>query len=104
MREIKVIKLFDYPVFSERAALWFSQKCGIPVDDYRESIGLSLRQKNDIPLRIICRRNTSNRCGKLRRALGLSGKGKVVATLVLGYASVKYCRGAQREKASVRYL
>lgn len=46
----------------------------------------------------------ANRCGKLRRALGLSGKGKVVATLVLGYASIKYCRGVQREKALVRYL
>lgn len=49
MREIKVIKLCDYPAFSERAALWFSLKWGISVDDYRESIGLSLRQKNDIP-------------------------------------------------------
>lgn len=49
MREIKVIKLCDYPAFSERAALWFSQKWGISVDDYRDSMELSMRQKNDIP-------------------------------------------------------
>lgn len=46
----------------------------------------------------------ANRYRKLRRVLGLSGKDKVVATLVLGYANVKYHRVAEKEKASIRYM
>lgn len=46
----------------------------------------------------------ANRFASLRRALGLTRKEQVVATLVLGYSAVTYCRTAQKEKATVRFL
>ena len=42
--------------------------------------------------------------GSLRRALGLKHGDKVVTTLVLGYAGVRYHRTAPKEAASVRQL
>lgn len=41
---------------------------------------------------------------KLRKALGVEGKKKAVAALVLGYPNVTYRRTAQKEAASVRFL
>lgn len=42
-------KLRDYPQLTEQAALWFSQKWGIPADAYRESIKESLEKKDGYP-------------------------------------------------------
>lgn len=46
----------------------------------------------------------ANHSGKLRKALQLSHKDRVVTTLVLGYPSVTYRRTAQKDAAVVRYL
>lgn len=45
-----------------------------------------------------------NSSRSLRRQLGLGRGEKAVTTLVLGYPRVKYCRTAQKEPASVRYV
>ena len=46
----------------------------------------------------------ANRCGAIRKVMGLGKKDKVVTTLVIGYPAVRYRRTARREKAKVRKL
>lgn len=46
----------------------------------------------------------ANYSGRLRRALRLERKDKVVTTLVIGYPDINYHRTAYRETASVRYI
>ena len=49
LETITLKKLCDYPEFLEEAAFWFSQKWGIPVEAYRESMKQSISQKAGIP-------------------------------------------------------
>ena len=49
MKAIILKKLCDYPELCEKSAHWFSQKWGIPVEAYHESIQQSIKQKNGIP-------------------------------------------------------
>lgn len=46
----------------------------------------------------------ANNSAKIKRMLKLKRKQKIVATLVIGYSSVKYRRTAQKEEAKVKYL
>lgn len=48
MKEI-VIKICEHPEHQEAAAHWFSQKWGVPIQAYRESIQECIRQKTGIP-------------------------------------------------------
>ncbi|MDR2023168.1 MAG: GNAT family N-acetyltransferase [Hungatella sp.] len=48
LETITLKKLCDYPEFLEEAAFWFSQKWGIPVEAYRESMKQSISQKAGI--------------------------------------------------------
>lgn len=49
MQHIALKKLCDNPEFAEKAAHWFSNKWGIPVEAYQESIQACIEQENKIP-------------------------------------------------------
>ena len=44
-----MLPLRDHPELQSRAADWFAQKWGIPVEEYRESIRLCQAQKQGVP-------------------------------------------------------
>lgn len=46
---MKIIKLANHPELREQAAIWFSDKWGIPVGAYRDSIQSSIEQPDGIP-------------------------------------------------------
>ena len=46
---MKIIKLANHPELQEQAAIWFSDKWGIPVEAYRDSIQSSIEQPDGIP-------------------------------------------------------
>lgn len=46
---MKIIKLANHPELREQAAIWFSDKWGIPVEAYRDSIQSSIEQPEGIP-------------------------------------------------------
>ena len=45
----KIIRLTDQPEILERAAEWFHEKWGIPLEAYRESMEECLLKKNPVP-------------------------------------------------------
>ena len=45
----KVIRLVDRPDLKERAALWFHEKWGIPLEAYTESMEECLAMKSAVP-------------------------------------------------------
>lgn len=45
----KVIRLVDRPDLKERAALWFHEKWGIPLEAYTESMEECIAMKNAVP-------------------------------------------------------
>lgn len=49
MKTLTLKKLCDHPEFLDEAASWFSQKWGIPVEAYKESMEQSINQKTGIP-------------------------------------------------------
>lgn len=49
MNAIRIEKLCDYPALLEKAALWFSQKWGVPVREYQVSMQRYIEQKTGIP-------------------------------------------------------
>lgn len=49
MENINLKKLREFPVYIEQAALWFSQKWGIPIESYKESMQECIKQKSPIP-------------------------------------------------------
>lgn len=53
MKSIILKKLCEYPELCEKSAYWFSQKWGIPVEAYLESIQKSIDEKNGIPQQYI---------------------------------------------------
>jgi len=46
---MNIIKLANHPELREQAAMWFSDKWGIPVEAYRDSIQSSIEQPDGIP-------------------------------------------------------
>ncbi|WP_336041431.1 GNAT family N-acetyltransferase [Acinetobacter dispersus] len=46
---MKIIKLANHPELREQAAMWFSDKWGIPVEAYRDSIQTAIEQPDGIP-------------------------------------------------------
>ena len=49
MGPFPMLPLRDHPELQSRAADWFAQKWGIPVEEYRESIRLCQAQKQGVP-------------------------------------------------------
>lgn len=49
MTAVTITKLCEHPEFSEKAALWFHEKWGIPLEAYRESIRQCTGRKTGIP-------------------------------------------------------
>ena len=45
----KVIRLVDRPDLKERAALWFHEKWGIPLEAYTEGMEECIAMKNAVP-------------------------------------------------------
>ena len=45
----EMIRLVDRPDLKERAALWFHEKWGVPLEAYRESMEECLTQKSAVP-------------------------------------------------------
>ncbi|MGR3897946.1 GNAT family N-acetyltransferase [Psychrobacter sp. 1176_08] len=46
---MKILKLSNFPAYLERAAVWFSDKWGIPTEIYKESMQISIDHKESIP-------------------------------------------------------
>lgn len=46
---MKILKISDFPDYLELAAIWFSHKWNIPVEIYKESIQISIDNKETIP-------------------------------------------------------
>ncbi len=47
--EYEIIKLTDQPELKERAAQWFHEKWGIPLEEYTKSMEECLTEKNPVP-------------------------------------------------------
>ena len=47
--EYKIVRLVDQPELLEQAAVWFHEKWGIPLEEYRESMEECLLQKGTVP-------------------------------------------------------
>ncbi len=47
--EHQIVRLTRRPELKDRAAQWFSEKWGIPVEEYAQSIEESLTQKSPVP-------------------------------------------------------
>ncbi len=45
----KIIRLADCPVIKEKAAVWFSEKWGIPLEAYLDSMDKCLSGNNPVP-------------------------------------------------------
>ncbi len=60
MHKFFTIKLRNSPNDSERAAQWFSQKWGIPVATYRESIRQCITKRSEVPQWYLVVNSTGN--------------------------------------------
>lgn len=49
MSDYKIIRIADSPYLADKAADWFHEKWGIPVEAYRDSISEDLSGKNTVP-------------------------------------------------------
>ena len=47
--EYKIISINEKPEIKEKAAEWFSDKWGIPAEEYLESIETALEEKKAVP-------------------------------------------------------
>jgi len=46
---MRILKLFDFPRYLEKAPVWFLDKWGVPAEIYNESIQTSIDHKESIP-------------------------------------------------------
>ncbi len=49
MKEINFIKLREDPLLQDKAAQWFSQKWGIPLEQYMKSITQCIEERSGVP-------------------------------------------------------